>query len=194
VLVALLVGESDNAFANIYSSAVSVQNVVPEAPQRRLIVSIGVLAFFLALALSIDRYEVFLFLIGSVFVPLFGVFAAEYFVLRRGRFTDGAVFERSGVRWRALMPWAVGFVLYHWCVAPGTMPAGWTNAVTAITRWLHLPFPLFDARFGASLPSFVLSFALTLVILRPRATRSTGGPSAAAPRSAGRRRDPRTRS
>jgi nucleobase:cation symporter-1, NCS1 family len=185
VLLALLVGESDNAFANIYSSAVSVQNVVPEAPQRRLIVAIGVLAFLLALALSIDRYEVFLFLIGSVFVPLFGLFAADYFVLRRGRFGEAAVQERTRVRWRALIPWAAGFVLYQWCVAPGTMPVGWTNAVVTLMGWLHLPFPLFDARFGASLPSFALSFALTLAILGPRASRSRDAESAAGPRPAG---------
>jgi nucleobase:cation symporter-1, NCS1 family len=186
VLIALLVGESDNAFANIYSSAVSVQNVVPEARQRRLIVSIGAVAFALALLLSIERYEVFLFLIGSVFVPLFGVFAADYFVLRGGRFGERALFEPTGVRWRAIVPWAAGFLLYHWCAAPGAMPAGWTNAVgTVFGSWLHLPFPLFDARFGASLPSFVLAFVLSLAMLRTTATRSRDAGSAAAPRSAG---------
>jgi nucleobase:cation symporter-1, NCS1 family len=186
VLVALLVGESDNAFANIYSSAVSVQNVVPRARQRRLVIAIGAIAFALALTLSIDRYEVFLFLIGSVFVPLFGVFAADYFVLRRGGFGERALFEPSGVRVRALVPWAAGFVLYQWCVAPGTMPAWWTNAATIFMRsWLHLPFPLFDARFGASVPSFVLSFALSIAILRRPASPRTDAATEAEPRSGG---------
>jgi nucleobase:cation symporter-1, NCS1 family len=163
-----------------------VQNVFPEARQRRLIVAVGVVAFLLALALSIERYEVFLFLIGSVFVPLFGVFAADYFVLRGGRFGEASLFERTGVRWRALVPWAAGLVLYHWCVAPGTMPVFWTDAATTLFRaWLHLPFPLFDARFGASLPSFALAFVLSLLMLRPRVTRPTGAGSAAGPRSAG---------
>ncbi len=40
LLLALLAGESDNAFANIYSSAVSVQNVVPQAPQRGLVAAL----------------------------------------------------------------------------------------------------------------------------------------------------------
>jgi nucleobase:cation symporter-1, NCS1 family len=186
VLVALLVGESDNAFANIYSSAVSVQNIAPHARQRRLIVSIGVVAFALAMLLSIERYEVFLFLIGSVFVPLFGVFAADYFVLRSGRFGEAALFARTGVRWRAMAPWAAGFALYQWCVAPGTMPAGWTEAVTTVFRtWLHLPFPLFGGRFGASLPSFVLAFLLSLGVLRAGATRPRDAASAAAPPPAG---------
>jgi nucleobase:cation symporter-1, NCS1 family len=186
VLVALLVGESDNAFANIYSSAVSVQNVAPRATQRRLVVVIGLVAFALALVLSIERYEVFLFLIGSVFVPLFGVFAADYFLLRGGRFGEAALFAQTGVRWRAMVPWAAGFALYQWCVAPGAMPAGWTKAAgTVFQTWLHLPFPLFDARFGASLPSFVLAFLLTLAVLHVPATPPTDAASAEAPPPAG---------
>jgi NCS1 family nucleobase:cation symporter-1 len=183
VLLALLVGESDNAFANIYSSAVSVQNVVPEAGQRRLVVALGLVGFALALVLSIERYQVFLFLIGSVFVPLAGVFAADYFVLRRGRLGEAALFAASGIRWRALIPWAAGFVLYQWSVAPGAMPAGWTDVVaTVFGRWLHLPIPLFDARLGASLPSFAVAFVLALAVLRSGATRPRGAASEAAPR------------
>jgi putative hydroxymethylpyrimidine transporter CytX len=186
VLVALLVGESDNAFANIYSAAVSVQNVEPRARQRPLVVAIGATGFALALALSVERYEVFLFLIGSVFVPLFGVFAADYFVLRRGRFGERALFERTGVRWVAFVPWVTGFVLYQWCVAPGTMPVGWTDAVrTTFQTWLRLPYPLFEGRFGASLPSFVLAFALALVVLPRAATRSSDAASGAGPRPGG---------
>jgi nucleobase:cation symporter-1, NCS1 family len=186
VLLALLVGESDNAFANIYSSAVSVQNVVPEARQRRRVVAIGVVAFGLALLLSVERYEVFLFLIGSVFVPLVGVFAADYFVVRGGRYGEAALFAPSGIRWRAVLPWAAGFVLYHWCVAPGAMPTGWTSAVaTVFQTWLHLPFPLFDARLGASLPSFAVAFVLSLAVLRPDATRPSGGGLGAGRRRAG---------
>lgn len=181
LLVALLVGESDNAFANIYSSAVSIQNVAPEAPQRGLIAAIGAAAFLLALFLSMERYEVFLLLIGSVFVPLFGVFAADYFVRRRGRYSEEELFDGSGVRWRALVPWAVGFVLYHWSVPTG--PAGWVHAMrTVFHGWLHLPFPLFGSALGASVPSFAVAFALALAM--PATRRSRAG-SAAARRPAG---------
>lgn len=175
LLLALLVGESDNAFADIYSAAVSSQNVVPRASQRGLSVVLGLLAFALALFLSVERYEVFLFLIGSVFVPLFGVFAADYFVKARRRYREEELFAGTGVRWLALVPWALGFLLYQWSVAPGPMPAGWTDAMTMLFhRWLHLPFPLFDGRLGASIPSFAAAFALTLVLVRGRA-RGNGG-------------------
>ncbi len=182
LLLALLVGESDNAFADIYSSAVSVQNVAPAASQRWLILGVGGVGFLLALFLSVERYEVFLFLIGSVFVPLFGVFAAHYFVRGRARYREDELFERGGrfwyrggVNWVALVPWAVGFVLYHWSVPTG--PGGWVDALrTVFHGWLHLPFPLFGSALGASLPSFLAAFALSLIA---GATRRSGEASAA---------------
>jgi putative hydroxymethylpyrimidine transporter CytX len=171
VLLALLVGESDNAFADIYSAAVSTQNVVPEVPQRRLIVAVGAAGAILALAFTMERYEFFLLLVGSVFVPLFGVFAADYLVRHRGRYGDAALFEPNGVRWAALVPWVAGFVVYHWCVATG--PSLWTDAVrTLFEDVLSLPYPLFGARLGATVPSLVVAFGLALMMPgRPRVTR-----------------------
>jgi len=163
VLLALLVGESDNAFADIYSASVSTQNVAPDVPQRVVIVGVGALAFVLALALDVERYEVFLLLIGSVFVPLFGAFAADWLVRSGGRYGEPRLFAPTGVRWIALVPWAVGFVLYHWSVPTG--PQGWVEAMeTLFHGWLGLPFPLFGSAIGASLPSFAAAFALTLLL------------------------------
>ncbi|HEY3023064.1 MAG TPA: putative hydroxymethylpyrimidine transporter CytX [Actinomycetota bacterium] len=178
VLIALLVGESDNAFADIYSAAVSTQNVVPSFPQRVLIAAVGAVGFILALSFSMDRYELFLLLIGSVFVPLAAVFMADYFVHHRGRYGEDAMFSPTGVRVRALVPWAVGFLLYHWSAPTG--PQGWIDAMRTLFRdWLHLPFPLFDSALGASIPSFAATFALSLVVLRR--TRRRGGPTGTRP-------------
>ena len=171
VLIALLAGETDEAFANIYSWAVSAQNIRPGMSQRALILTVSGLGFVLALFLSIGAYEVFLFLIGSVFVPLFGVFAADYFALRRGRYGEPALFGgegssslRPGIRGRALVPWVAGFVLYQWSVPTG--PGWWVDAVRSVVHgWLNLPFPLLGSALGASLPSFALAFALSLVLL-----------------------------
>ncbi|MGH2635996.1 MAG: putative hydroxymethylpyrimidine transporter CytX [Actinomycetota bacterium] len=166
VLLALLVGESDNAFADIYSAAVSTQNVAPRVSQRRLILAVGAVGLVLALVFTMESYELFLLLIGSVFVPLFGVFAADYFVRRGGRYGEALLFEPSGFRWIAFVPWVAGFVVYQWCLATG--PAAWVDAVrTALSDWLGLPYPLFGSRLGASLPAFFVAFALALVLLRP---------------------------
>jgi nucleobase:cation symporter-1, NCS1 family len=169
VLVALLVGESDNAFADIYSAAVSTQNVAHHLSQRLLVGVVGAVGFVLALAFTAERYEQFLFLIGSVFVPLAAVFVADYFVRHRGRYGEQVVFGAGGVRWPSFVPWAAGFVVYQWCVPTG--PQGWVEAVAGVFDALAMPFPLFDGRLGASIPSFVVAFGLAQLLPRRTVTR-----------------------
>ena len=88
-------------FANIYSTAVSTLNMVPRASAAMISIVVGGIAFLIALLFTMDRYEVFLFLIGSVFVPLGAVFLADYFVRARGRYGPELVFGpgSEGVRW-----------------------------------------------------------------------------------------------
>jgi purine-cytosine permease-like protein len=174
LILGLLIGEVPNAFANIYSTAVSTLNVVPRASAALLSVVVGGIGFLLALLLTIDRYEVFLFLIGSVFVPLGAVFLADYFVKARGRYGPELVFgpDSDGFRRSALVPWIVGFVLYHWSVPTG--PEGWVEAVGRLFTNVGLPFPLMSSRLGASLPSFAVAFVLSLVVLPRRGKTMVG--------------------
>ena len=164
----LLVGEAPNAFANVYSTAVSALNVAPRASERAFAIATGAVAFALALLVTMERYEVFLFLIGSVFVPLGAVFLVDYFVRARGRYGPDVVFGRAagGVRWAALVPWIAGFLVYHWSVPTG--PGWWLDGVEALFTGFGLPFPLFDSRLGASLPSFAVAAGLSLLVLRRR--------------------------
>jgi len=168
LILGLLIGEAPNAFANIYSTTVSALNVAPRASAAVLSVVVGGLGFLLALVFTMDRYEVFLFLIGSVFVPLGAVFLADYFVKARGRYGPELVFGAvsEGFRWPAVVPWIAGFVLYHWSVPSG--PEGWVEAVGRMFTNVGLPFPLMGSRLGASLPSFAVAFVLSLVVLPRR--------------------------
>ena len=183
VLVVLLVGETDEAFADIYSSAVSSQNLAGRIPQRGAIVLIAAagtaLAVWLGLrpSVALGDYESFLFLMGSVFVPLFGVFVADYFILHRGRTRGAEMFH--GVRGpgprrvngQAALAWIIGFLVYQWCVPVG--PAGWQRAMsTLIHSWLRLPFPLANSGAGASIPSFCAASLLYLVLRGPRMLRA----------------------
>jgi NCS1 family nucleobase:cation symporter-1 len=176
VLLALLAGESDQAMADIYSGAVSVQNVAPRLSQRGLIVAVAVAGLSIAALLSQSAaatFEFFLLLIGSVFVPLFAVFLADWAVIWRRRYGEDELFDLAdpGVRWRGIVPWAVGFVVYQWCVPTG--PGWWITGVERLFTTLRMPFPLVSGSpLGASGPSFATAFALAMVVL-PRPPRSS---------------------
>lgn len=177
-LLLLLVDETDNAFANIYSTAVSLQNIVPRARQRWLAVVIGAICFLVAVNVNIVQYESFLFLIGAFFVPLFGVLAADYFIVRGLQYQiaelyreRGPYWYRIGVNWWAVAAWLAGFVAYQWIV-PTEIP-GWKGLLQGVFGPAGLPFPL-SARYtwlGASIPSFVVSAAL-YVLAAPAVRRS----------------------
>jgi len=171
VLLALLVGETDEAFADIYSSAVSSQNVESRIRQRAAVVVVAgagvALAAYLGSrpSLAVGNYEYFLLLLGSVFVPLFGVFLAHRFVLR------GRARTRSTVNGRAVLAWVVGFLVYQWSV-PSPLPrwAGWMH--TLFRSWLHLPFPLWSSRAGASIPGFFAAFVVYVAFGRVSRSRA----------------------
>jgi putative hydroxymethylpyrimidine transporter CytX len=118
----LLVDEVDEAFANVYSTAMSVHNILPQVDRRIVALLIGVTATLLAGLLDFGHYQSFLFLIGSVFVPLYAVAAVDFFVVSRRRWD---VSSTSRFRAPPVIAWACGFAAYQ-LVYPGTVP-GWAD-------------------------------------------------------------------
>src|SRR3954452_9062565 len=164
VLVAV---ELDEAFANLYSTAVSAQNVVPRADRRLLALLVGAAATGLALTFDITAYGPFLFLIGAVFVPLAGAFVVAYWLLPRGAWDTS---DQAPARPALLLPWAAGFVAYQLTLptyfsGPG---AGWTTWWTARQTDLGI-----DPANGwsASLVSLAVAVLLTAVVLLPAVVR-----------------------
>src|SRR5205814_2176455 len=112
-VLALTVDETDEAFANVYSTAVSLQNVVPRVPQRLLIALAAVVATAGALVIDLVQYQNFLFLLGSFFVPLFGVLLADWLLAGAG-YSRRDVFEAPPLRIELVAAWLCGFALYQW--------------------------------------------------------------------------------
>jgi NCS1 family nucleobase:cation symporter-1 len=155
-LLALTVDETDEAFANVYSSAVSAQNVAPWISQRVLILGASVVATAGALAIDMRSYQRFLLLLGAVFVPLLGVLVADW-LLRGAHYTRADVFDGPAVRPGAILAWIAGFVAYEWLNQPVDL-GFWTRLLS------HLPTPSYAV--GASLPSFAVAFLLTAAAVR----------------------------
>jgi putative hydroxymethylpyrimidine transporter CytX len=153
----LVLREVDQSFADTYSTAVSIQNLRPSTDRRVLSVSVGTVTTLLALTLDIDQYQSFLLLLGSVFVPLFGVLVVDYFA-RTGR-SGWNVSDDAPARWGMLVAWLLGIVVYQ-LINPGGLgwwSALWTDLQSAIgftpSSWM-----------SASLLSFVVAALATYLI------------------------------
>jgi putative hydroxymethylpyrimidine transporter CytX len=149
--------EADQSFANVYSTAMSVQNLAPRLDRRLLTVVLGGLIMVLALALNMDNYSGFLTLIGSVFVPMLGVLAVDFFCFGGRRGWD--VSDRAPARWSMIVAWAAGIATYQ-LINPGNVgwwSRLWTNTQDALgftpSSWM-----------SASLLSFAVAAAVTALI------------------------------
>jgi nucleobase:cation symporter-1, NCS1 family len=163
-LVALGVDETKEPFANIYSAAVSVQNVLPRVPQRALILAVAAVATAGTFVIDLVNYQSFLYLLGSFFVPLFGVLLAQWIAGERDPFR--APRFRPG----QILAWLAGFCLYQWLAPVG--PSRWIDLVDHTHPG--------QGAIGGSLPSFALAFVLSLgLTLASRATARRDRPSVA---------------
>src|SRR3954447_22898587 len=164
-LLLLVLLELDEAFANIYSTAISTQNIAAGVDRRILALAVGGIATLLALVFDITAYQAFLYLIGAVFVPLVGVFVVAYFVLPRGAWD---VSEDAPARPLLLLPWAAGFVAYQL-----TLPTSFTGPGAAWTAWWtarQADLGIDPANgWSASLVSLGVAAALTALVAAPGA-------------------------
>ncbi|MGH3492542.1 MAG: purine-cytosine permease family protein [Sciscionella sp.] len=162
----IVLREVDQSFSNVYSTGVSLQNLLPRADRRILTVGIGLLCTAIALLLTIDAYAGFLTLIGSVFVPMFGVLAADYFT--HGK-RDWDLSTRAPSRWGMLLAWLIGLVVYQ-LINPGEV-AGWSEL------WQHIANAVGftpQSWMSASLFSFVISLAAGFLLALPQRRAARG--------------------
>ena len=172
-LLALTVDETDEAFANVYSTAVSTQNLVPRVSPRLLIAGASIVATAGALAIDMRSYQRFLLLLGAVFVPLLGVLVADW-LARGAHYEPEDVFDGPALRPGPIVAWIAGFIAYEWLAQPADL-GFWSD-------WLHrLPTPAYQT--GASLPGFLVAFLLTGAAVKLGSARAAAGP----------RREPRPR-
>ena len=126
--------------------------------------TIGVIATLLAGLLDFGQYQSFLFLIGSVFVPLFAVAAVDFFAVSGQRWD---VSDRSRLRAAPVIAWACGFVAYQ-LVYPGTVP-GWADLWSTVATAIGFTAPSW---LGSSVAAIVVGGLVMLVLgrlTRPRA-------------------------
>lgn len=115
LMLVLIVDETDNTFADVYSASVSTQNIFPKIDQRYLIIGITAFSVIMANIIPISEYQSFLLLIGAVFVPLFGVVLTDYYILNRSRYNNDSFFNsnKNSIRYTAIFAWLTGVFVYY---------------------------------------------------------------------------------
>jgi len=150
----LVARELDQSFANVYSTAVSIQNVRARWDRRVLALVISTVATALALWINIADYENFLVLLGSVFIPMSAVFIVDYYVSARGAW-DPATHHRR--RYALFVPWALGFSVYQ-LINPGYI-SWWVALWSRVADVIHFRAPTW---MSASLSSFLAAAVATM--------------------------------
>ncbi|HEY3094661.1 MAG TPA: cytosine permease [Nitrososphaera sp.] len=158
LMLLLIVDEADNAFADVYSAAVSTQDIFSKISQKLLIVGFTALSAVLAMVVSIQDYETFLLMIGAIFVPLFGVVLTDYYVVRKQKYTEQMLYARHnrlGIGAPAIIAWALGALL---------------NFMLSPLSPIYVPqLPAI----GAMIPSLAAASLMYLVIVRMRPQKKT---------------------
>lgn len=141
----------------VYGMVTTVVNALPgrRAPFLATALILGVISiigstFFGLLA----QFTTFLVTISALFAPVFAIMIVDYYLVKRGayepdilRASGGRYWYTAGVNWIAVGSWAVGAILaYVWAYV-----------------W---PLP-----FGATVPAFVVTFVLYLLLSLPGRTR-----------------------
>lgn len=123
-------------FMDAYSAGVTSLNLFPRLKEKQLALFMTVIGTIIAVGVDIEKYESFLYAIGSVFGPLFAIVFADYFIGRRTS-PDKTLL----VNWQAVLVWAAGV-------------------------WLYYQFIELNFAFGATLPVMVLTGVLHILTRR----------------------------
>jgi nucleobase:cation symporter-1, NCS1 family len=155
LMLLLIVDEADNAFADVYSAAVSTQNIFSHISQKHLIGGLTALSTILAMVMTIQHYEAFLLLIGAIFVPLFGVVLTDYYVVKKRKYTEQILYGQRGIEIPAIIAWALGAMINYMLspLSPIYMP--------------QLP------AIGATIPSLAAASLIYLAIMRLQSRKSS---------------------
>lgn len=96
-------------FMDVYSAGVSFLNIMPKVSEKNIGVIMAIIGTVTALVFPIENYESFLYIIGSVFAPLFAILITDYFIIKK----NTKVQPHLLINWGALTVWIIGIILYY---------------------------------------------------------------------------------
>ena len=95
-------------FLDAYSAGVTFLNIFPKLNEKSVALVMTAIGTGLAIIVNIEQYENFLYVIGSVFAPLFAILLTDYFLLKNKKIQAELL-----VNWGTLALCALGTILYY---------------------------------------------------------------------------------
>lgn len=114
-------------FLDVYSAGISFQNISHRISEKNAGILVCILGVVLAVFVPITQYEHFLYLIGSVFAPLFAILLTEYFIFKKTSINKGTLINLSNI-----VIWVLGVIGYRLFLPIGSV-AGVTFPIMIAT-------------------------------------------------------------
>jgi purine-cytosine permease-like protein len=151
-LALLFVLQIDEVYANSYATVPVFEFLGAGSRARMAAAVLGVVVSPAAILMHLGNLEGYVLIVASVFVPAFAI------VISRACW---AVPRPSSV---PLLAWIAGFLLYQW-ISPAEI-GWWQDAFSSPFQAAGLPGSLSErvTWLGAAVPSFLLAFAVDLVV------------------------------
>jgi NCS1 family nucleobase:cation symporter-1 len=119
-LIMVVFSTITTGFPDVYSATCSTMNISQKFSSKKILWAAGIISILVALVFPMEQYENFLFLIGAMFVPLFGVVLTDYFFIQNRQIDAQNLYRSQGPYWYAngfngvaLICWAIGFLVYE---------------------------------------------------------------------------------
>ena len=126
-ILIVLLSTVTTTFLDAFSAGVSARslcNAAPASSEKWMAIIATVIGVILAITVSTDTYQDFLYFIGSVFAPMTAILLADYYFLHHDH-------RLETVNWLNLIIWLIGFVIYRFFITFDT-PVGVTFPVVVI--------------------------------------------------------------
>lgn len=110
----IVISTVTTTFLDVYSASVSFSSITGRINSRTTAIIACIAGTTLAVFTPIEQYENFLFLIGSVFVPMISILITDFFILKKDHFSESLNIYNFII-------WITGFVIYRGFMAMETV-------------------------------------------------------------------------
>ena len=104
----ILLSTISGTFMCSYSAGISFLNITNIVNEKIAALSITFLGLLIALFISVESYEGFLYYIGMVFSPLFAILITEYYCIGLTKIEESSVLNIKNI-----ILWCFGVILYR---------------------------------------------------------------------------------